>query len=204
MAKVAIYKRPQDPLAEPDVVVIYLVRHGEAEDHGNGEPADPPLTRRGRRQAARLGRRLSRVRFNHVYLSELSRAHETGEIILKRHPRTPVTVSGDLREVGSHHYQGALEAAAGVAALPDPERTALEAFVAHVRAVHLPGDCILVVAHGNLIRALVPLFAGQEPSRGLILDVSNTGLTVLECWPKGRVVLRRANCTRHLAERDIT
>lgn len=192
------------PLGGAEGLVLYFVRHGEPERHEDDPAMDPPLTPRGRRQASRVARRLAGVRFAHVYVSDLARAYETGEIILRYHPFAPVTVSRELREVAARHFMGA-HADVDADPLPrDGERKSLEAFVSHVRTAHRPGDRILVVAHGNLIRAMVPLFAGQDPARGLILDIHNAALTILETWPGGRAVLRLANCTRHLADRDLT
>jgi probable phosphoglycerate mutase len=192
------------PLAGAEGIVIYFVRHGEPEDHDDDPGVDPPLTPRGRRQTARLARRLAGESFDHVYVSDLARAYETGEIILRRHPSAPVTISRALREVAGYHFAGSAVHPGADAPAADGERAALDAFVSHVRAVHRPGQRILVVAHGNLIRALVCLLACHEPSHGLIIDLHNAALTVLEILPGGRAVLRVSNCTRHIPARDVT
>ena len=192
------------PLGGSAGLVLYFVRHGEPESHNDDPSMDPPLTPRGRRQASRIARRLAGIRFDHIYVSDLARAYETGEIVLRYHPHAPVTVSRALREVAAHHVMGGQSPLDAEAPLDDHERESLDRFVSHVRTSHRPGEKILMVAHGNLIRTLVPLFAGQDPGRGLILDLHNAALTVLEVWPGGRAVLRVANCTRHLAGRDLT
>lgn len=75
------------------MTLLYLVRHGETEWNrlqrfqGN---QDIPLSDEGRHQARLLAERLSDVRFDQVFSSDLSRARETAEIILSRnrHVRT--------------------------------------------------------------------------------------------------------------------
>lgn len=63
---------------------IYLVRHGESEHNVLGYASghvDPALTERGKEQAAQTRQRLSGVKFDVVYSSDLQRAYETAEII---------------------------------------------------------------------------------------------------------------------------
>lgn len=62
---------------------IYIVRHGETEWAREGKHTgltDIPLTEKGESQAAFLGRRLEKVRFDHVFSSPLKRARETCSI----------------------------------------------------------------------------------------------------------------------------
>jgi probable phosphoglycerate mutase len=64
--------------------IVHLVRHGESA--GNVNPAlrrsdDPPLTERGREQAARAAAALARAGLDAVYSSPLRRARETAEAI---------------------------------------------------------------------------------------------------------------------------
>ena len=65
---------------------IYVVRHGETEGNAKGilhGITDTPLDDVGRKQVAETGIRLQDIKFNAVYSSPLSRAYETGEIILE-------------------------------------------------------------------------------------------------------------------------
>ena len=64
--------------------LLHLVRHGES--LGNVDPTrrrrdDPPLTDRGRAQAARVAAALARAGIDHVFSSPLRRARETAEAI---------------------------------------------------------------------------------------------------------------------------
>jgi broad specificity phosphatase PhoE len=60
---------------------LYLVRHGEQ------DPAAPDggLSQVGRRQADRLGQRLSTVPFSAIHYRSLVRAAQTAEVILGWH-----------------------------------------------------------------------------------------------------------------------
>ncbi|HET9599219.1 MAG TPA: histidine phosphatase family protein, partial [Anaeromyxobacteraceae bacterium] len=68
----------------PPPPVLYLVRHGESA--GNVDPAlrrgdDPPLTERGRAQAARAAAALAGKGVRAVFSSPLRRARETAGAI---------------------------------------------------------------------------------------------------------------------------
>ena len=67
---------------------LILVRHGESEANFKricGGQTDFPLTDLGRRQADSAGEALKNVKIDYVYASDLSRAYETAQIIIKHH-----------------------------------------------------------------------------------------------------------------------
>ena len=86
---------------------IYLVRHGQSEgnlrDLWYGS-TDLPLTDLGRQQAREAGEKLREVPFAACYVSPLSRARETAELVLAGRD-VPVTIVPDLRE----QHMGLLE-----------------------------------------------------------------------------------------------
>lgn len=86
---------------------IYLVRHGQSEgnlrDLWYGS-TDLPLTDLGREQAREAGEKLREVPFAACYVSPLSRARETAELVLAGRD-VPVTIVPDLRE----QHMGLLE-----------------------------------------------------------------------------------------------
>jgi len=67
----------------PGVTEVWLIRHGDAYaelvslDDSN---IDPPLSPKGRREAERLGRRLSAAGVSAIWASTIVRAQETAEI----------------------------------------------------------------------------------------------------------------------------
>ncbi|CAG8833131.1 536_t:CDS:2, partial [Racocetra persica] len=59
---------------------------------------DSELNKTGKEQAEIVGRRLRKMKFDHIYTSDLSRAKKTAEAIVKHHPDTPFTEDFRLRE----------------------------------------------------------------------------------------------------------
>jgi phosphohistidine phosphatase len=67
-------------------VLLYLVRHGQAEDHAaSGRDDDRALTESGVKEMRRVARRLHElgVRFDHTLTSPLVRARQTADILVK-------------------------------------------------------------------------------------------------------------------------
>ncbi|KAG9285388.1 hypothetical protein G9A89_010863 [Geosiphon pyriformis] len=80
---------------------VTVVRHGETNSNLNRilqGHTDTKLNKVGREQAELVGRRLRKLRFDHIYSSDLSRAKKTAEAIAKHHPNTPFTLDSRLRE----------------------------------------------------------------------------------------------------------
>src|SRR5439155_6671485 len=70
-------------LACNDTTEIIMVRHAEPDysaTNGTHETPDPPLTERGRCQAARLAKRLRATQIDAIYSSTMRRAIETADI----------------------------------------------------------------------------------------------------------------------------
>jgi broad specificity phosphatase PhoE len=182
-------------------LTIVLVRHAEAfKDDGPG-PLGPPLTPVGQRQAQRVARRLADDRLDHIYASDLTRAQQTAAAIRRHHRDTPHTVTADLREVLHDHY--ALRRT-GRRSVVQAERARLERFARRLLRTHRAPQRILVVAHGNLIRALLPRLANRQPRQTVVIESHNTAVFILELWSPGDAVLRVANCVRHLNPNQVT
>ena len=70
----------------PMRITFYLVRHGETTANRDGilqGHSDYELTDKGRIGASLTGRYLSKVHFDHVYVSDLGRAVKTADLILQ-------------------------------------------------------------------------------------------------------------------------
>ncbi len=86
--------------------LIYLARHGETAWTITGQHTgvtDLPLTERGERNARRLGERLQRLTFAHVFTSPLRRASRTCELAGFG---IVATVDDDLVEWNYGDYEG--------------------------------------------------------------------------------------------------
>ena len=88
---------------------VLLVRHGETDD--NREPirvqgfTDTPLNDTGRRQAAELAERLAGEGIRSLWSSDLSRAHQTADIVGERIGLKP-RLDSRLREANRGRWEG--------------------------------------------------------------------------------------------------
>lgn len=179
-----------------------------------------PLNERGREQAWRLGQWLADERLAAIYASDLSRAMETAAIAANGRS-LPLRVTDTLRELSYGQLEGwtreDLEAAgyiewmrrwnAGEDVPPPPQGEALpeaweraQAFLNCVVLRH-PGDTVLVVSHGGLLRLLVCLLQGREYRAWGTVRTANTGLTEALIVPGEPARLLRVNDTTHLETR---
>lgn len=89
------------------MTTVWLVRHGEAEAPPGVAigHSDPPLSVKGRRQVARLARRLAAQPVERVFSSDLQRARSTAERIAAGHGLA-VDVCPELREIDFGSWEG--------------------------------------------------------------------------------------------------
>lgn len=186
-------------------LTVVFVRHGLAAGPVVNEVLGPPLTSLGQHQAARVAERLAREKFNHIYSSDLVRAYDTARAILKFHNETPYTVTTDVREISHYHFLPDMKPPkSAIKQVVKKEWQVLTCFATFLRQVHPPGERVLVVCHGNFIRTILPVLGGRVPQESVLIDINNSAVTIIECWPSGEAVIRLANCTRHLLPRQIT
>jgi broad specificity phosphatase PhoE len=177
---------------------IFLVRHGESEANVagiiNDDPARPvALTDVGRNQAAAAAESLRGVFFTRAYASELLRARQTAEILL-RHRDCPLYVDARLNERKSGMDGQPVENFNGLVR-PDPVRIRppqgesfleqmerLRDFFAETAATR-PAGPVLAVSHENPILAALALTGKpvEEVVRG---SIPNCGWVELH-WPPG-------------------
>jgi broad specificity phosphatase PhoE len=139
------------------MTTLLLVRHGETDWNAEGRlqgHADRPLNEYGRRQARALADRLAGDGIAAVYASDLSRAHETAEIIGER-LGFPVVTDPDLRERNWGNWEGLTGAERDrVEHVGEPREEHTERVL---RAVHRiaeahPDERVVVVTHGGSLR----------------------------------------------------
>jgi broad specificity phosphatase PhoE len=145
-----------------DVREVWLIRHADAyrglESLAAGT-LDPPLSERGREQAARLAARLAAVPLHAVWSSGLRRAEETAELVARGHGLA-VRTDARLREVRTYWDEGreAEPAEPGSYPFPEPEaevvermRSVLADVVAGLAEVDAPVPRAAVVTHNGTI-----------------------------------------------------
>ncbi|GAP62180.1 probable phosphoglycerate mutase [Ardenticatena maritima] len=182
---------------------IWLIRHGETEANASGRlqgQTDTPLSARGRDQAAQLAARLARLArhapFAALYTSDLQRAAQTAAIIgqalgLEPHPDSRLR-EGDLgawtgktfeevrrafpeecayiqRTNDPHHPRGGGESYVQM-------QTRIVAAINEYAARH-PGERILVVSHGGVLRTYLAHVLHLPLEHAWRLHLGNTGIS---------------------------
>jgi broad specificity phosphatase PhoE len=173
--------RPHHPLPFEGVPAarrhLLVVRHGQSTWNAEGRwqgQADPPLSALGEEQARDAGERLAGIGFSGVVASDLARARRTAEILaVAAGLGLPVQVDACLREIDVGDWTGLTASAIragwpgelaswseGRSASPpggeSRDHLAARARTALSRAAAAagPGDRLLLVTHGALIRNL--------------------------------------------------
>jgi len=167
-------------LPGPLVTVFHLLRHGEHALQGRlvaGRTPGIGLSARGRGDIESVAERLAGTGIAAVYASPLDRTRETAEIIARR-LALPVTICDDLNELDFGEWTGstfdqvrldprwpAWSTHRSIASIPGGEtmrqvqRRVIEALL-EMQHVH-PDDSIVVVSHGDVIRAALVFVLGM-------------------------------------------
>lgn len=161
--------------------LLTIVRHGQStwnlENRFTGE-VDIDLTPLGREEARRAGKKLSGIPFSHCFTSVLKRAIETLTLILEEagKPTLPIIKNKALNERNYGQLQGLnkMEVARqygkeqvaiwrrsysvrppGGESLQDTAARVIPYYKNEIEPLLRKGDDILIVAHGNSLRALM-------------------------------------------------
>ena len=160
---------------------LVLVRHGQSqwnlENRFTGW-VDVPITPAGEAEAKRCGRDLKGLRFDFAFVSELKRARQTLDLILRELGQPTLPVSSDTA-LNERHYgdlQGLDKAETakkygenqvhiwrrsydvrppGGESLKDTAERTLPYFKTKILPEAAAGHNVLVVAHGNSLRAIL-------------------------------------------------
>ncbi len=200
--------KAQPPTPENETFELVLVRHAQAAPR-EIEAGGPnlPLTPLGYRQAELVARRLSKEHFDCIYSSDAARAHQTALAIVRYHRKTPFTVTKEAHEVMTYHNRAdRTPPTPQIARNKITERKIVDRFIRRIFRRHRPGQSILIVCHGQLIKLLIALLAGIDPHKSVNVSVNNTSVTRLAVnVPQKKLYsVRLANCVRHLAPRQVT
>lgn len=86
---------------------IYLVRHGQDDEHVRGGWCNHGLIKEGIEQSENLGNKLSAITFDKIYSSTLNRAIETTNIIQRKlKTKNNVIYTDQLREINNGLLSG--------------------------------------------------------------------------------------------------
>ncbi len=161
--------------------LLVIVRHGQSqwnlENRFTGN-RDVPLTELGREEAHVAGKKLKHIVFDHAFTSLLERAQETLAIILSEieQMQLPVEKNSALNERDYGELQGLNKAEVAVQygaeqverwrrdydvqppggeSLKDTATRVIPFYQQEIEPLLIAGKNILVVAHGNSLRALM-------------------------------------------------
>lgn len=194
---------------------LLLVRHAESEGNAAGViqgHADLPLSPRGERQAALLGRHLAaHVRFDALYASPLSRADATARAVaaLTGHAVRPLpaVMEYDFGEANGMEYRLVLETygkgerSAMLLTIPGEEgrerlRERVCAALWALEDEHRD-ETAVVVSHGGPIVAFCTTALGLPYGGRSPIAVHNASITTLEVRD-GRATIHGINDTCHI------
>lgn len=165
----------------PTTGLLVISRHAESEWNVLGKwtgLTDVGLTEKGHGEARKIGELLSDMKFDSVYTSEQKRTHQTLEGIMSGSGHEPVSPQqqaainerdyGDLtgknkwevqKEIGDEAFTGIRRGwdypVPGGETLKDVHGRVVPFFDSDILPQLLAGKNILLVAHGNSIRALI-------------------------------------------------
>ena len=155
---------------------IIIVRHGESEHNiGLTKNKNSILTKRGKRQAEYLGKKLKKLKISKIYTSDLSRARQTAEIISKI-IKVPVKKSiEELNEYDKKHLRSKLKM------LFSNRLKKLKHFLKKISKDKEKNKTILIIGHGITNRIILG-FLLQIPLKKQLLFFKqhNTGINILE------------------------
>lgn len=194
---------------------LVLVRHGQSqwnlENRFTGW-VDVPITEKGALEAARAGRELKDLRFDLAFTSELRRAQQTLDIILKESGQGPLPVHKD-KALNERHYgdlQGLDKAETAKKygerqvhvwrrsfdvrppgkdgeSLKDTADRTLPYFHTRILPAAKEGKNVLVAAHGNSLRAILMDLEKLTAEEIMGVNIGTCEPIVYEIGPDGAV-----------------
>lgn len=185
------------------MTVFFFVRHAYT---GLEEEKQKPETRLsfwGREQARLLANRLRNYQVDVIYSSPYKRAVETAEVV-KEKIRLPILRDERLREIFLWKNPEELRSYPAIG-------KDLETFQAHQRerlkffnelTQKYPTKNLLLVCHGNLIRAILGVTLGMEPETMVRFNIQYTSISILKWRNKGFFELVVLNDAGHLEGSD--
>ena len=199
-----------------DVLKLFMVRHGETiENHQEiiqGQTLGS-LSEKGKHQAIKVALRLKSERFDCIYVSDLKRAIDTSEEILRYHNGVPVFYDSRLREQNFGFFEGRsigflrdeirqkktdfihFEPPGGESVLDLSRRTS--DFYESIVEKH-SNERVLLVTHGGVIITMFLHIFNWSFSRYREVLPENTAVSVIDIDSKGTPIIRLQNSVEHL------
>lgn len=200
---------------------IYFVRHGKTEWNNQFRyqgATNVPLCAEGMEQAKRAGLRLSKLDVDAIICSPLDRAFETAGRIAAYHLGLRIEKNPLLSEVNFGEWEGLtvpeIKAHSGEELFYKWRRNELHVSVpggesadavderasrAAEELVSRPEECIVVVGHGAMFRALfLPLLGIPRSNIFWKMRIDNCSISAVSVDKNGKVTLSFLNDTLHM------
>lgn len=196
---------------------LVLVRHGQSqwnlENRFTGW-VDVPITEKGAQEAVRAGRELKGLKFDVAFTSELQRAQQTLDILLKESGQGPVPIHKD-KALNERHYgdlQGLDKAETAKKygdeqvhiwrrsydvkppngeSLKDTADRTLPYFHKVVLPAAKDGKNVLVAAHGNSLRAILMELEKLTPEQIMKVNIGTCEPILYDIGPKGEMLSKK-------------
>lgn len=171
------------------MLTFYLVRHGTTEHNQNSMTQgqiDSPLTEEGLKNAQNTSEKLSGVKFDQIYSSDLGRAFITAYIIVENLGlKSKISRAIELREINYGIYSNTKKEEVeknfpredAYRQYPEGEsyhqvQERVIKFLKYLERKH-PSKTLLIVSHGGVIRAVKSYFHGWEFNDHLNMSITN-------------------------------
>ncbi len=183
---------------------LYLLRHGQEERSYRIDNPDDlqqgPLTEIGRSQATQAAKRFTNIPLTHIHVSTMLRAKQTATPIIRAHPHAYCEEIDLIREVVPSvpaRYADHFSYVTNELAAQFDERIT-DTYARFFRAASREEEHILLVCHGNLIRALIGRHLGAGQDAWIRMSLNNASLTTFEFGVDTPDALITFNDTCHL------
>ncbi|MBS3140594.1 histidine phosphatase family protein [Candidatus Woesearchaeota archaeon] len=181
---------------------LILTRHGETIENKNGMlPGHLPgiLSEEGKNQAKKLALRLKNEKIDEIYSSDLQRAKDTTNEILKFHKNILVHYTKELRERNVGSYTGKYKKDIDMDNFPKDAET-LEEMKNRAKkfldSVYDNNKTILFVCHSHLMRAFISVLFSSNIEE--VEKPKNTAVTIIELKEDKNHKIILLNCIKHL------
>lgn len=186
------------------MTIFHLLRHGEHNVQGRicaGRMPGVVLSERGRAEAEAAARKLVGLGVAAIYASPMERTRETAEIVGRR-LSLPVTILDDLAELDFGEWTGltfdevrkhprwpewathrSLSCIPGGETMRQVQRRVVEAIM-EMRQQH-PSDSVVVVSHGDVIRAALVFALGMPLDFYARIEVATASLSTMRIDANG-------------------
>ncbi len=211
------YASPRLRANQSPARILVLVRHGESEWNAKGlwtGLTDVSLTKKGRQEARQAATLIKELTFHIAFTSNLSRAHQTLEEMLTvlglqlpvaRHPALNERHYGIhtgknkweiKKKVGDEEFMKIRRSwdypIQGGESLKDVHARVVPYYQAEIHQHIVAGKNVLLVAHGNTIRALVKHLEGIADERIAQVEIATGEVLLYRLDHRGKVLKKES------------